>query len=529
MNKIGRIDRPAFILPAVLSLIIVSIGLVAPETFAKLVNTGFGFVTTYFSWFLSLGSTFLVIVCVYLAFSKHGDVVLGGKDAKPEMSLGTWFAITFTTGMGMGIVFYSVGEPLMNYMTPPTFTGIEGGTLQAAEEALKYVFVHWGLHPYSLYTATAIGFAVAHWNSKRSFRVSSGLFPLIGEKTETRTGKIINGLAIAATVAAIGTTCGLGILQLSAGIEYIFGIKASPIVMQGGVMGVIAIIYIIAACSGIHKGIKYVSTANMYIFFIIMAWAFLFSNSVFILNNTTTSIGKYTNIAISQILYLEPAVHTGWISSWTMFYLCWWICTAPLVSLFIIKLAKGRTVRQFIMMNLMVPVIFVFIWFGIFGSGAISAQMAGHDIWSDIQTYGFSVSLFAFLKTLPFPKVMQVIGLLAVLFSFVTMAESMTYTMAEMTILAEDSKVDKESPVWIKVFWGLALALTGLSLTLSGGLSAVQMAVITFGLPTLVLLLAIAFASFKFFTNREKYDLTMDEIEKIESESAENRPIRPSV
>ncbi len=507
----GKIDKAAFLLPAILTIIFISFGLFIPETFSKGVNIAYTYISTNFSWFYALGTTFLLLICFWAGFSKHGKIKLGGKDAKPDISIGTWFAITFTTGMGMGIVFYSVGEPLMNYMTPPGFTGLEDGSLQAAEEALKYVFVHWGLQPYALYTATALGFAIMYWNCKQKFRVSSGLYTLLGHRTETLTGKIVNGLSIAATVGAIGTTCGLGILQISKGVEYVFGVQLPPVVMQGGVMAIIAVIYIVAACSGIHKGIKYVSTANLWIFIAIMVWTFLFSNTVFILNNTTTSIGKYIAIALPQVLYLEPAIQSGWVSDWTIFYWAWWVTTTPLVALFIIKLAKGRTVRQFVAMNLVVPVCFIILWFGIFGSGAIGAQMAGHDIWGQVEAMGFEVSLFAFLETLPLSGIVMVVGLLAVLFSFVTMAESMTFTMADMTMDAKGSEDDTPSPWYLKVFWGVALALTGLSLTLSGGLTAVQTAVIAFGAPTLLLLVLIAVALIKFFLQREKYDKTLSE------------------
>lgn len=282
----GKVDRAAFIFPAILTAIFVGAGIFTPDAFGKMVNIAYTFITVNFSWFYALGTTFLLGVCAWVGFGKHGNVRLGGKDAKPDISIGTWFAITFTTGMGMGIVFYSVGEPLMNFMTPPGFTGLEGGSLQAAEEALKYVFVHWGLQPYAMYTATALGFAVMYWNCEQKFRVSSGMFPLLGKHTERLGGRLINGLSITATVGAIGTTCGLGILQLSAGLEYVFQITVSPAVMQIGVMSIIAVIYIVAACSGIHKGIAYVSTTNMYIFIAIMIWAFLFSDAIFILNNT---------------------------------------------------------------------------------------------------------------------------------------------------------------------------------------------------------------------------------------------------
>ncbi|MEG1479319.1 MAG: BCCT family transporter, partial [Clostridiales bacterium] len=350
---------------AILITVAVIIGIVIPEQFGKAANWAFGFTTTNFGWFYAVGSTLLLVFCLWAGFSKYGKIKLGGKDAKPEMSFFSWFAVALTSGIAIGIVFYGIAEPLGNFTSPPGFTGWEANSPDAAEGALKYVFMHWGLHPYAIYTAAGLCCAFMFWNAKKKFQVSSSLYPIFGEKMNGTPGKIINGLCIFAIVGGIGTSLGIGVTQLSAGINYVFGTNYSDTALALFVISGMAIFYITAACTGLHKGIKYVSNANMYIYFALMIWAFLFGGTLFILNNTSTAIGQYIALIIPQSFYLEPVKQTGWVSGWTIFYWAWWLSFAPLVGLFLIKLAKGRTIRQFVLVNMVAPSVFAIAWFGI--------------------------------------------------------------------------------------------------------------------------------------------------------------------
>jgi choline-glycine betaine transporter len=319
-------------------------------------------------------------------------------------------------------------------------------------------------------------------------------------------------------VATLGTNVGLCTLQLTTGINYISDLGYSPIVMQIAVITLLASVWIIAACTGVHKGIKYISNINMYIFGIILVWAFLFGGTQFILNNTTTAIGKYLAVFIPQAFYLEPAIQSGWIKDWTIFYWAWWLTVAPLTGLFLIRLAKGRTVREFVLVNMFVPIGFIVMWFGTLGSSGIFMQMNGADIWEAITTHGFPVSLFAYLKVLPWKTFFIIMGFAAILFSFITQAESMTYTMAGMTARDKRATEDGEqkSPTGLKIFWGVSIAIMGFVLIQSGGLTAVQTSVVMLGLPVLVLILINAVAFIKSVTNRHIYDLTLTDAERAE-------------
>ena len=513
----SKIDMQVFLVPAILTVIILAVGVINPVGFGKVIDVAFNWISNNLGWAYDIGLFFLLIFCLWAGFSKVGKIRLGGKDAKPNMKMGSWMAITFTSGMALGVVFYGVGEGLSNYMAPPGFSGLASGSAEAAEEALSYVFFHWGFHPYAIYTAAGLGFAFIYWNTKRSFSLSSGLYPLLGEKGERGIwGKLVNWLCLYIMVATLGTNMGLGTLQLSTGIEYVFGGGISMDLLYPVIILVLAGIGIICACSGIHKAIKYVSNTNMAIFGVLVLWAFLFGGTQFELKNTVTSIGKYLGKVIPQGFYLEPAFQSGWINDWTIYYWAWWLTVAPLTGLFLIKLARGRTIRQFVMVNMFVPIGFIFVWFGFFGSSAIFKQMNGFDIWGEIEAFGFPVALFSYLKTLPWEGIMIALGFLAILFSFVTQSESMTYTMAGMTAAdkGENEIGEQKSPTYLKIFWGGAIAIMGYVLLLSGGLDAVQRSVVMLGIPILIILIVNACSFIKAVRNREVYDLTLTEEER---------------
>ena len=294
MKFFKKVDKDAFIVPAVMSVIVLLFGVLNPVGFGKVIDTAFEWLSNNFGWAYQIGLFFLLIFCLWAGFSKVGNIRIGGKDAKPTMSMGSWIAITFTSGMALGVVFYGVGEGLQNFMAPPGFSGMEAGSVEAAEHALRYVFFHWGLHPYAIYCGAGLAFAFIYWNTKRSFTLSSGLYPLLGEKGEKgMPGKLVNWLCMYIMVATLGTNMGLASLQLSAGIQYVFGVTIPENILGPLVIIVLAACGILFACSGIHKAIKYVSTTNMYIFGFLVVFAFFFGGTRFIMNNTVTSVGKY--------------------------------------------------------------------------------------------------------------------------------------------------------------------------------------------------------------------------------------------
>lgn len=509
-----KINKRAFFPPAICTIIVILIGVFIPNQFGEIMTLTLGWITKNLGWVYSVSTLGFVGVALFVCFSKYGNIKLGGKDTKPEMGFFKWFCIVMTSGMAAGIAYYSVGEPLSFFENPPVFSGAKGGSIEAAEQALRYVFLHWTLHPYSMYIVVAVGCAFMYWNCRQPFSVSSGLYPLFGKKVTGNIKHWINALCILALVAGVGTTMGLVVDQLTAGLNYVLDTNMNPNIVGLIVVLTFSIISIAASSTGLHKGIAYVSSVNMYLFLILMIFALLFGGTRFIFNNTVSSIGKYISFFFEEALYLEPAYDSGWTRQWTLYYWAWWMVFTPLVGLFQIKMAKGRTIRQFILVNLFAPSIFLIAWFGIFGSSVIHMGLTGNTIVSEVAAaYGNSVALFAYLKQLPLAPILIVIGFICVVISTVTLTEAECMTVADICVNTDESKEtavsDKKSPLFLKVFWALVMCLLGYILYYSGGLTAIQTSSIVVSLPIMILLILMAISLIKGLKNYKKYDKTL--------------------
>lgn len=305
------------------------------------------------------------------------------------------------------------------------------------------------------------------------------MYPLIGKKANGKIEYWINAICIFCLISGLGTTIGLAVDQLSNGLNFITG-KTYNLERVGLIICILfAAVAVIAACTGLHKGVALVSSINMYLFIILLIFAFLFGGALFIINNTISSVGQYFQFFVSQSLYLEPAHQSGWVNKWTIFYLAWWLAFAPLIGLFQIKLAKGRTIREYIIVNMFVPCLFLVAWFGVFGSSSIHMELNGNTAISQaISSYGNSIAFFAYLKQLPLAPIMLIIAVVAVIFSIITQTEAEILTISDLCIKDEEGKAssDKKSPSIIKIFWGAMMSLLAFALLYSGGLDAVQTA-----------------------------------------------------
>lgn len=526
IRLLDKIDKPTLLLPAIILIAAVVFGAVAPDAFNSASTAAFNFTTKYFGWFYAFGVSLLMLFCVWAGFSKYGKIKLGGKDAKPEMSFVTWFYICLTSGIAIGIIYWGVAEPLYDLITPPGFTGWEPSSAEAAEGALKFAFLHWGFHPYAIYTAAGLCCAFIILNGKRRFSISSSLYPLLGDRTEGTIGKLVNGLCIFAIVGGMGTSLGYGVSQFCVGVNYVFGTNIPDSSIAVFFIGIVVILSIAFSCSGLQRGIKYVSTLKMYVFYAMLIWAFIFGGTLFILNNTTSAIGQYLAFIVPESFYLEPVKATGWINGWSIFYWAWWLAFAPIVGLFQIKLAKGRTVRQFVIVNLIAPTLFAIVWFGVFGSSAINLELNGANIAAKLSEWGSSVAMFAYFDNLPLKTLFHGILFVAIVISILALSESMTLTLADMSTKPQylgESDKPQDSPRSLKVFWALLVGAIAFILLFSGGLGALQTAAIVCGFPILMLQLLMAVAYIKSMRQQSKYDLTLTEKEKAEMEQGEGK------
>lgn len=504
----SMLNKPVFFPPAIVIVIAVFIGLFNSEGFGKGASVALSWTLKYFSWFYAAGATILLLFCFWAGFSRFGNIKLGGPDAKPEMSTFNWWAISICAGIAIGIVFYGVAEPMTHYMNPPPFLGYAPESVEAAEHTLRYSYFHWTLHTYGIYVSCALCCAFFYYNAKKRFAVSSALYPLLGDRINGGWGHFIDGLAIFAIVGGVGTSLGFGTMQIAGGLKFLWGVNPTSMVWLGIIL-ILTLGYTISSYTGLQKGIKFLSATNIYLYFFLMAFVLLLGPTVHILDNMVSSIGDYIFNLPAMTVYLDPIGKSGWPSNWSIFYWAWWLAFAPIVGLFLVRCAYGRTIRQFVLVNLIGPAAFGIIWFSILGGSAIYLDhFQGANIGQIISEHGIEVSLFALFQQFPLSGITILLGVLAVAISFVTLADSMTSTIASMTTLGFglDSQ-EKEPPAIMKIFWGLAMGLLSYVLLISGGASALQTSVIVCGLPILVLQLAMVVAYIKAVNNIKEYDV----------------------
>lgn len=506
-NFISMLNMRIF-LPAAIPLVtLIVLGFIFKNDLGAYVGKVLQSILENFGWFYTMGSTFLLAVTLWACFSKYGKIRLGGEDAKPEMGFYTWFAIALTSGIAIGICFFGVAEPMTHYLTPPIFSGMEGQSILSGETALRYSYFHWTFHTYGCYTSISLCIALAFYNSKRPFLVSSGLYGLAGERTRGALGTICNSLGLFAIVGGVATSLGFGALQIGGGLEYIWGLTVNP-TTYAIMIGILGVIYTFSSYTGLNKGISIISIWNMRLYFYCLIFLLLIGPTVHMLEALSTGIGDYFQNIIGMSLYAEPMHKSGWVGNWSDFYWAWWLAFAPLVGLFLVRLGYGRTVREYVLVNLIAPSLFGMVWFAFFGSTAIFYDhFQAANIGEEIAKFGNQVSIYALFKQMPLSSVNMIVGILIVAISFITMAHSMTSTAAAMTTKGfGETREEMEAPGVMKIFWGAAMGVAAWLCLVAGGTEGLQTSVIICGLPILVMQIAMMLGLIRWFKRQREFD-----------------------
>lgn len=505
------VNKQAFFPPAIILVILVIIGAVFPASFGDYAGRALSWITENLGWFFTASSVVLLVFCLWAGFSKYGKIKLGGPDAKPQLSKLSWFAVSFTSSLAIGVSYWCVSEPMTFFQSPPTFLGIEPNSVEAAQVAMRYTYLHWSFIPFAIYVAAGLSVAFLFYNAKLPFRISSSLYPILGERAlKGKVSNAIDAFAAFSMVGGLGASLGMGTMQIASGIEYVLGIE-SNITVWTGIIVVMTVLFISVACSGILKGVKWVGNVNMMLYFAILIFVFVNAPTRSIIEAIITSVGDFVYNFVPLATNLDPIQQTGWHEGWTIFYWAWWISVAPLTGLFMIKLAKGRTIREFVLINLVAPACFVFIWFGTFGyAGIFSDMFSGSNIAGIIAESGTPVGMFALLQQYPLAMLTSVVAIILVAMSFNTQAEAVCVTLAALTSVGfDESGNEKDPPKPIVIFWGLALSSIALILLYAGGeqaLGALQSAIVVCALPIVILQVVMAYSYFKCMMNCEKYD-----------------------
>ncbi len=438
------------------------------ESFTKLSNMVFSFLTNDLGWLYLIAMIVFLAFVIYVAFGKYGNIRLGSDDSKPEYSNMTWFGLLFGCGMGVGLVFWGVAEPLTHYLHP---LNMEGATQQAADFAMKSFFMHWGILPWANYAVIGLALAYFMFRKNKKGLISSLLTPLIGEKlSQGYLGKLVDILAVFATVAGVVTSLGLGTLQINAGFNKMFNVPTTLIV-QVIIIAVVSIIYISSAVSGIDKGIKVISDVNLYVAIGLMIVAFIVGPKIEILNSFVNGIGQYINDFLKDSLSLNSYDDNSWFGSWRIFYWAWFIAWAPFVGVFIARISKGRTIREFILGVVLVPAVASCLWGTVFGSLGIHLGQEGIMSAEALESVVASpeTGLFVILDKYPLGAILSVVAIISLCAFFVTSANSGVYVLAMLT-----SDGDQNPPNNKKIIWGIVQSVMAVGLLMAGGLKPLQ-------------------------------------------------------
>lgn len=477
----ANINPNVFISTVAIIAIFLALVVFAPDAFSVFTQQLNQWITTSFSWFYVLSVAIFIILLAYIALSDMGKIKLGPEHSQPKYSSASWFAMLFTAGMGIGLMFFGVAEPVMHYVTPPAG---EPETVLAAQQSMRVTFFHWGLHAWAIYTLVGLSLAYFAYRHQLPLKIRSALYPLIGQKIYGPIGDGVDTFATIGTVFGVATTLGFGVTQINSGLNYLFGIEQAPSTQ----VILIIVVSAMAATSvffGLDKGIKRLSELNLVLALLLLIFVFVAGPSIYLLQTTIQNAGQYVSNLFSMTFNLYAYQPSGWIGGWTIMYWAWWISWSPFVGMFIARVSEGRSIREFIVGVLLIPTGFTLIWMGFMGNAALYSIMheANTGLLEAVQRDS-SVALFEFLNNLPFSSVTSIIATLLVMLFFVTSADSGALVTDYLTAKSDNS------PTWQRLFWTVLMALLAIILLLAGGLEALQSATIMSALPfTFIMLL----------------------------------------
>lgn len=461
------------------------------KSFTAVSDAAFTFFTTGFGWLYLLAMIVFLVFIVYIAFGRFGKIRLGGDDSRPEYSNMTWFGLLFGCGMGVGLVFWGVAEPLTHYLNP---VGVKGGTPEAADFAMKSFFTHWGILPWANYAIIGLALAYFMFRKNKKGLVSSILEPLIGEKLASGwLGKLIDILAVFATVAGVVTSLGLGTLQINAGFNHLFGIPIN-LTVQIVIIIVVSILYISSAVSGIEKGIKIISDTNLYVAIGLMAVCFIVGPKIEVLNSFVNGIGQYIGDFIPDALRVNTYGDNSWLGSWRLFYWAWFIAWAPFVGVFIARISKGRTIREFVMGVVLVPATASCIWGAVFGNLGINLAEKGKMAVEQLQAIAATpeIGLFTVLQEYPLGFLLSIVAIISLCAFFITSANSGVYVLSMLTT---DGAINP--PNSKKILWGIIQSVMAIGLLMAGGLKPLQTISLAAAFPFIFVMFAACVALLK--------------------------------
>ncbi|MBB5014230.1 BCCT family transporter [Rehaibacterium terrae] len=475
-----RINPPVFIASGVLTLVFVTFAIVAPQAAEALFGAVQGWVVETAGWFYVLAVAGFLVFVVLLAVSGFGRIKLGPDHSEPDYSYASWFAMLFSAGMGIGLMFFGVAEPIMHYTSPPVG---EAATAEAARQAMRITFFHWGIHAWAIYAVVALSLAYFAFRHGLPLTVRSAFYPLIGERIHGPVGHAVDVFAVLGTIFGVATSLGFGVIQVNSGLNYLFGVPTG-IGVQIMLIAAITAVATLSVALGLDAGIRRISELNMILAVSLLLFVLAAGPTVFLLQTLVQNTGMYLSRLFEMTFNLYAYEPTGWIGGWTLFYWGWWIAWSPFVGMFIARVSRGRTIREFVIGVLLVPVGFTFVWMTFFGDTAIHmVMMQGIAELAEAVAADTSVALFRFFEHLPLSTLASLVATLLVVTFFVTSSDSGSLVVDMLT-----SGGDESAPTWQRIFWAVLEGVVAAALLLAGGLGALQTATIASALPFAVIM-----------------------------------------
>ncbi|ABS62044.1 choline/carnitine/betaine transporter [Parvibaculum lavamentivorans DS-1] len=486
-SRLFQANAPVFFGSVILVLAALVFSVRDPANAANIFASVQSWIIHEMGWFYVASVATFLIFSVGVAASSMGAIKLGPDDSEPDFSTASWFAMLFSAGMGIGIMFYGVAEPVLHFASPPVG---EGETLDAARNAMQLAFFHWGLHAWAIYAVMGMALAYFSFRHGLPLTVRSALYPLIGERIHGWIGHLVDIFAVFGTMFGVATSLGLGVMQVNAGLNYLFDIEMALGVQLALIAG-ITLLATASVASGINAGIRRLSELNLGLALLLMLFVLFVGPTVFLLQAAMQNTGGYLSDIIGKTFTLYAYQPNEWIGNWTLFYWGWWISWSPFVGMFIARISRGRTIRQFVVGVLLVPSGFTFLWFTVFGNTALAMQLDGSAEMVGAVQADVAVALFQFLEHLPLAGISMSLATLLVVTFFVTSSDSGSLVI---DIITSGGKA--EPPVWQRVFWALMEGVVAAVLLLAGGLAALQTGAIASGFPLAAILLIVCYGLF---------------------------------
>ena len=482
-----------------LLLVFVGVTLAFPERAGAVFEATLDGINDTFGWFYILSANLFVLTVAFFAFSRYGKIRLGGPNAKPEFSRPAWYAMLISAGMGIGLMFWSVAEPIFHLEAPAPMFGVEPGSAEASSAALATTFYHWGLHPWSIYALVGLALSFFAFNRGLPLTFRSVFYPLLGPRIYGGWGNAIDILTVLATLAGLATSLGLGVGQAAAGLNALFGWPQDTS-FQVLLIAVITGVAVLSVVAGLDGGVKRLSQLNIVLAGGFMVFLLTVGPAVFVFQAFVQSVGFYASSLPQLAFWSEAFVDTDWQGGWTVFYWGWWISWSPFVGMFIARVSKGRTVREFVLGVVGFPSILSFFWMSVFGGTALNLQRSGVRDVSAAVSENVATALFDMLRAFPLTTVASLAAVVLIISFFVTSSDSGSLVVDHLT---SGGKID--SPVTQRVFWAVMEGALAAVLLIGGGLTALQTAAVATGLPFAVVLLVLTWSLRRAF--HEELDL----------------------